>query len=432
MSVTLKYDPIIKGLPSLNTASGSYQVAPHSALMAGQTQAPAATAYLPPFPMWFRQNQQRQVLREIDRRLYDLSQQYQKLEVPEGGVVWSMRSLLNENPQGFFAQLTDPLAPESAYRLQINWPAAESIISSRSLNPNAPVEAPGGQYQMKLAIDGNEYQVGAAVSANYGQVDSQAELLKQLAININSQQSLVEATLEEKINPIDPALPYRLPGRSIRLNITPRQPGLDFSISDVKGDLAARYGLNKRIPGGEAHYRVDGQSNYSQDNRVNIDDVIGVIRDSGPGEFGLQIQIGPGPLLKGVDEFLQSYNDLLSYMDLNSEYLRPALKDRLISAQQNKAKHLNSIGLSTNAQGNIKPGDDFASHLVGSFAQTRDILLRGENAWSPAFISQVDSILQIGLENYAAELLPSRPEEVRSRAWLDLEDIRSGIISAYY
>ena len=432
MTVTVKFGPILKDLPTLHTAAGSYQVAEHSPLATRASAGDSSAGLAVKYPMWFKQNQQQQVLQEIERRFSDLTAKWQQLDLPEGDIIWTSRRLVNENLEALAGRVADERAGQSLHRMKIIWPSSEPRIITGPKVPNAPVELDSGDYEMTLTVNDQEYNVKVPVSREYGLVDSQSDLLKRMSMAINNVQPYVKARVEESVNLPSATAPYRLPGRGQRLIVESAESGVDFAFSDRQGNMAQAYGLNRYIPGGRARYEVDGQNYSSDDNMISFGDIVGVIKDSSNGSFTLKVTIGPDSLIKGVSQFLQSYNDLLSYLDLHSDYLRPSLKDRLISPAQDRAAVFSKIGISGNNQGNLKANDSFSAHLLGEYATTRDMLLGGENSWAVALMQQIGTIRHIGLDNYAHDLAPARDDQVRSRAWLDLETLCSNIIDAYY
>ncbi|MDR1397526.1 MAG: hypothetical protein LBJ14_07325 [Desulfarculales bacterium] len=424
MSITYKYEPLLKGLPGLETAHESPAPAESLLPLPGRDHVPTP-AYLPPFPLWFRRNQQRRILIQVENRLTELAFQYQNLNIPARAVIWSLPGL-------FAAAQSSAAAGESwenSYRLSLVWPVSASSVTSAAVPPNAPAEPAPGNYIMKLKAGGREYEITATVSGAYGKYDSNMSLFKQIAAAVNRRQSEVQASVREDPDFRGADFPYRLPERKVSLEIMPTRPGTDFSLSDEQGDLAARYGLDQRILGSTVRYQIRGQMLVSSEGKASLEEMVGI---SAPDGSDLALVSGPAPLLQGISLFLSTYNDLLSYLDLHSEYLRPRLKDRLISPQRERADLLSGLGLQVNAQGHIKPSDGFVSRLLKDFPSVHEYMLAGEKAWAPAFIAQNFSVRQMGLAGYAADLLPSRPEQVRSRAWAELEDLRDNIINAYY
>jgi hypothetical protein len=432
MSVTFKYEPVLKDLPGLETA-GEALSSPANLPALPLAETPVITSVrLPPFPQWFRQDQQRRVLGQVEKRLAGLELKYQNLFIPGPEVIWSLPALLDDcqsSPSPFSGIMA---AQKEDYHLDLTWPVSGTAIISRPLIANAPLEAADGDYIMTLIIGPDEYQIQLTVSTAYGQVNSQISLLRQIAAAINRQQTKVLALVREDPLPLEAQAPYRLPESRVRLKIAALLPGLDFSLNDQQGDLAARYDLERPVSTGLAQYRNPGQKLSSPRQDARLEDIVGVLRQEGEHGLSLTTVPGPLPLIRDIDLFLRDYNDLLSYLDLNCDYLRPALKDRLISPQQDRSASLAGLDLAVNAQGYIRPGEQFISRLLTDFSSVHHYLLAGDKAWAPAFIAQTASLRQLGLDNYAAEAKEPRPEQARSRLRADLEEVKSNIVNAYY
>lgn len=427
MTVNIKFGKVLKDQPGLNT-----QAEPHPA-EDGDPQARHQFAQPEPpipydikFPLWFKQNQQRLVLEAVEDKLADLETQWQSLALPEDNVVWVDKSQLDEQ-DGQVNPATEPSALPGVAKAHA-WPQIGGQITSAPQNPEAPVPLKSDSYLLKLRVDSREYDISIAVSQKYGQVDNNRELLHRLAVAINSGQPEVRARLEEDMNPNNPMMPYRLPGRSLKLVVDGH--GHSFALCDMEGSLLQTYGFNK--PGGNAGNR-NGLCPESADGLNSLDEMVGVIsRANDDDGFELAITSGPKEVLEKVSHFLQSYNALIDYISSQSDYLRPSLQDRLIRPQEDRKGPLSALGLDVDYRGRIIPLPAFSDHLLTNYPTTSNLLITGESAWAPALLRQIVEIRKIGLNEYADALVMRGDEQARSRAWWDLENLREKIISAYY
>ncbi len=420
MTVNIKFGAVVKDAPSLNIRDERHALAPYSPLL---PQSVPADPYQVKFPLWFKQTQQQQALRSVDNLLNQLQNQWRKMNLPAGEIVWADKERLdnledNPNRQDLLHEVL-----RNSRDIAITWPQSQTRALSGAQNPEAPVALAPGNYELKLTVDDRAFAVNVGVSQNYGRVDANKDVLQKLAIAINSQQSMVKASLREEIKPSDPMRPYHLPGRGLQLLIEGQ--GHSFALDDVAGSLAQHYGLHRQ----SAHSEHTGlTAAIIGDRRLPLEGMAGLLQTT---DGQIQVTSSPAALLKEVNAFLHSYNELVDYLQLQGDCLRPTLKDRLTRPQQDRSGRLNELGLTASGFGQLMAKNDFASHLIGDYKNTATFLLKGEKSWAEALMRQVGEVRRMGLENYANPLVAQSEEQARSRAWLDLEGLREKIVSAY-
>ena len=332
-------------------------------------------------------------------------------------------------------QADDEATTPALHTVEVQWPAKSREVLSKPQNPVDSLSLANGTHTFSLFIEGVEHQISVNVN-NDTQRDTQEEFLARLARAIDQVDSRISADLEYSYeDAYDPAIRSQPMNRMVRLRVTSTEQGrgTDYYFSDREdGDLVRTYGLDSAPPARSASVRIMGQLRRQETNQLSLDDghVTGEIKDTTVGPVQVDVSRGPGVITSEINQIIVKYNELVSYLNLNADVLRPSLKDRVVRPLEQDAKLFDSIGLRATTQGRLKVSSGFNEQIEGNFGAVRQVLL-DENSWTQNLFVKLDQIIGMDIHDFAASLTPMSVVEERRRAREFLENITEGIISGY-
>jgi hypothetical protein len=209
--------------------------------------------------------------------------------------------------------------------------------------------------------------------------------------------------------------------------------GVDFSLADVDGSLVETYGLNRSLPGRPARVSLGGALVDLAEGQTSLDQgQVGLrILDASDGEATISVETGAGPITRALREVIGQYNELVGYLDLQADLLRPSLKDRITRPTENLARALDQLDLRARPQGRVKELAGFATQVAANY-QTAFATLLGPTGWATTLREKLRQIQAMDKDAFAAELVEVSPREQRRRVSMTLEQVRASIVEGYY
>lgn len=437
MGITVKYLGL-KDQPILVTPTGRFPATPPPSptpnLSAGSVYFSGGGAEL---PLSLRQAEQERVLAQVRLRVDALAAAIDRLPLPAGDLPEIEITATSSQPAALTAAADREAAVPAAYGVSAQWPAAPGQVFSAPQNPIALVDLDDGEHTFKLVVDGVEHELSVAVnSGDSGSTDSQEDLLGRLARVISGVDPRIRAEVEPAQSDYrDLGERNRRLGRAVRLKIETvgAEQGPDFRLEDVSGSLVSAYGLGGVSPGRPARLGLMGAVGESADGAASLDDGHLAVQalEATDGAAGVTVEQGAGPLVGSLNALINQYNDLVAYLDMHADLLRPSLKDRVTRPLEERARAVAEIGLRATPQGRLKMLAGFVDQAARNYPAVRSVLT-GAGGWTQALRQKLTQIQDLEQDAFAADLeAPSSLEQLK-RVWQAMDQVRTGLVGGYY
>ncbi|MFH1061189.1 MAG: hypothetical protein V1797_21200 [Pseudomonadota bacterium] len=437
MSVTVKYMGL-KDQPILVTPSGRFASTPAPSptpnFSAGSLYFSGGGAEL---PYSLRQSEQERVLSQVNLRIDALAAAIDRLPLPAGDLPATEVTALSSQPGAVSATAAADAAAPASYGVSSQWAAAPGQILSTPQNPIALTDLDDGEHTFKLVIDGVEHTLALAVNnGDSGAPDSQEDLLGRLGRVISGVDPRIRAEVEPaQADYRDLGERNRRLGRAVRLKIESvgAAQGPDFRLEDVSGAVVSALGLGSSLPGRAARLGLMGGVTDSADGSASLDRGRLGLQALGSTDGGATIEVrqGADSLVGSLNALINQYNDLVGYLDMHADLLRPALKDRVTRPLEERASVLGEIGLRATPQGRLKTLSSFASQAAQNWPAVRE-RLTGDSGWTQALRQKLTQIQALEPEAFAADLSgPSHIDQLK-RIWRAMDAVRTGLVDGYY
>ena len=435
MSVTVRYKGLQEG-PVLLTADGRYppttqpkSFSPGLDTVIGLYDASQNTG----LKFHFKEEKQKQVLEEVYGRIDDLNDMISYLDIPSDDLTSRVKTTVSSQPDKVSASATQDAETPGYHRAGVTWTAQPGEILSDSQNPIEVVTGYSGEQSFTLVVDGDEHEI---TLEGGGGSETQEEFLGRLARAINLYDDRIEAEVEQSFQDAYLDSPNSTAkDRVVRLKIsgTGDGRGVDFHLEDADGgSLISGYGLNKGFVPRSARLTLDYADVTQDNNSFSLENgaVTGEALGKTDGDAKITVSKGPEVIREEMKAVLQSYNDLMGYINQNADLLRPGLKDRLIRPLEDRWQAIRDLGLAPQSSGKMKYSDLFDEKLVSSFDEVRETLF-GDHGWAPAMLTKMGQILDIDQSSFAWPLVERTAREARQQAWSLTNAVGSEIISRY-
>ncbi|KIX11566.1 hypothetical protein [Dethiosulfatarculus sandiegensis] len=384
----------------------------------------------------FQQEQER-VLSQVRSRVANLAQNIDDLTVPQTDLLPYYKYAKSSEPQALSAEADQEAPWPSSYSVKVYHPARGQVIQSQGQNPIEEVNLADGEHTFILNLDGEEKEVSVTVNNTEDNTDTQEEFLERLGILIESQSSQLTARLEYSFEDAwDPAPRTRPMNRVVRLVVESSEAGMgpDFHFTDTEGEsLISDYGLDRGLPPQAAMVYSGGAIREQSTNQLSLADghLNAEIKDATNGMVEIEVLKGGEELNRDLQKIIDEYNSLVDYLDLNSDLLRPSLKDRVIRPLEDQSRQLFEMGLQASPQGKMKVLSEFPGQLTDNYSQVKAKVL-DDDGWMGRLKTKLDQILDLEEDAFAAQPATRSNLQARQEAWALLEHLTDGIINGYY
>lgn len=123
-----------------------------------------------------------------------------------------------------------------------------------------------------------------------------------------------------------------------------------FSLTDVYGNAVAYTGANNvQSAAANAVYSINGVSNSASSNTINLDNgnlnitFSGIVSDA-----TVTVQPDTQAILNNINDFIRNYNNFITYISQNQQYISPEIMSNLIESYQMQSANLEAIGITQN------------------------------------------------------------------------------------
>lgn len=437
LAVSVEYKGLKNG-PVLVTSEGRFESAPKPTAQGpdlGQAAGLYEASWQSGMRLRIRENEQRQVLAEVERRVDSLALAIANLNVPKTDLPGVEKTAVSSDPQALSADADSQASSPALYSLGVRWPAQGRSYLSSPQNPVEVIPIDPGTYTLDMTVDGQTYSI--EVDAHPGtSPDTQEEFLDRLARVIDAKDSRISADLVYGFqDAYDPTPRTRPMDRVVQLRVYSNEEGQgpDFYFSD-SGDstLVSDYGLDKAAPRRPARVELNAALRDQQYNTISLDDghVSGEIYGSTVGGAEIAVSQGTGVIEAEMKNLLSQYNGLVGFLDENADLLRPSLKDRIIRPLEERFNTLQEAGLNPMASGRMSAGDNLRANLEGNFAELREALF-SPDGWASALATKLGQIQNMDINAFAASLTGRSQFQERSQAMALMETLGRSIINGY-
>ncbi len=432
MAVTVKYQGVVKNAPVLHTHSGSYPfepVTPPGGLELRPVGAGLATrATQGSIYELARAAEQERVLGELDFMLQNLSVNLTYPQTPDAQPNALGRLAVSSDPTAILASAAQTAQAPTTHEARVLPTATGGVVMGKTMNPIAPVSLAAGAYRFTMTIDGQARQI----DMNVGEGQTNEEFIGRLAIAIASQDERIQAKAVYGFeDAYDPGARTRPMNRTVRLVVSgpEDQTGPSFYFGEDSAGVVEAFGLNLLSPPRTAVARLDGVAQAQTDNAISLDGGAVTGLASGDGAAVIEVTAGAPAVSQRLSAIIERFNEIIAYIDLHADVLRPSLKDRLTRPGEDLARLLPKIGLRATAQGKIVVSQGFAEAVKADYATARELLL-GQDGWMTKLSGKVGQILAMDKSFWADP--PDFSKGAAQRAWALIFDVSQSIISGYY
>jgi flagellar hook-associated protein 2 len=390
--------------------------------LSSAVQAIALERLLLPQPVAQRQTLLAQALTGLQSYGQQLYTAANALTLNNVNNVFAQRTTTSSAPDVLTAQVL-PNATISSYQITVTQLAAAQQNVGTALTSAGTTAVTPGTNTFTLTIGGTTYNL----SVNILSTDTNQTALEKIANAINAANAGVTAKV---IN--DPTA-----GTS-RLQITANKTGTAsaFTLADVTGNAVAATGANTvNTAAANAQYTVNGISYTSQSNTVLLDQGRVSVNFFKTSTAQVTLTVGPDTqaISGAVNNLVNAYNSLVSYVALNAGFLVPRIGQSLTNAYELKAPELNALGITRNANGTLTVDQSKLTTAVSQnlgavksafggangFAVNLALLGReittsplwnfaAPQAYQPVFFPQIYSyLLTLNRSQFAAAILPT-------------------------
>lgn len=317
------------GTQAPNTLSGVVQTTALQQLLASQFSAQRQTLL----------TQALTGLQNYGRQLYEAAN---PLTLSNANNVFTRRTATSSAPDVLTATAL-PNATIASYKISVTQLAtAQQNLGTALTSSDATAVTPGTN-TFTLTVGGTTYNLSVDILST----DTNQTALEKIAKAINAAGAGVTATV----------ITDTTAGTS-RLQITANRTGTNstFSLADVTGNAVTATGANTVIvPAANAQYTVNGVSYTSQSNTVLLDRghlPVNLLKTS---TTEVTLTVGPDTqaITAAVNNLVNAYNNLASFIAQNATLLSPRLSQALNRAYTIKEPELAALGITAGPNGTL-------------------------------------------------------------------------------
>lgn len=317
------------GTQAPNTLSGAVQTAALQQLLTSQFSAQQQTLLA----------QALTGLQNYGRQLYAAAQ---PLNLSNANNVFTQRTATSSAPDVLTAQAL-PGATTGSYTLTVTQLAAAQQNLGTALTSSGATAVTPGTNTFTLTVGGTTYNLSVSILST----DTNQTALQKIAQAINAAGAGVTATV----------ITDTTAGTS-RIQITANRTGTNsaFSLADVTGNAVTATGANTvNIAAANAQYTVNGVSYTSQSNTVLLDSGHLTVNFLKTSTTAVTLTVTPDTqaITGAVNNLVNAYNTLVSFIGQNATLLSPRLNQALNQAYVIKAPELAALGITAGPSGTL-------------------------------------------------------------------------------
>jgi flagellar hook-associated protein 2 len=290
-------------------------------------------------------------LTEFRSQLSDLSTEAESLITEEADSAFAERIASSSNTDVLTAS-AESGASITEYDIQVNQLARAQLNESASFTGDAENSFTTGDNTIQISQGGQTEELTVSVLSG----DTNSDVLNNLEQKINDSELDVSADIATNDD------------GTIQLQVESSKTGTSdkFSVSDVTGDLAAQTNLDNTVQTArDAEYEVDGESEISTSNQVEIDE----------GQLSLDLQttgsatVTASPdneaVIEAVESFANQFNETVSFLQSNFRQDNSfELGQDLIQITDRNENDLSSIGIDTGINGSLSIDEEKLSQSL--------------------------------------------------------------------
>jgi flagellar capping protein FliD len=352
-----------------------------------------------------------QTLASLSRRTTDLSQALGLFSFPGGAHPAFFKSASVSDPSRATAGASGT-AGIAAYRLGIDRLATAGTLQSSVLVRDATTGLAHGAHTFNLIVDDTTATLSISVDKNGATPDTNADVLRLIARAVESADSSLAAEVGEGRRKVYSTLSDSLYEDTVQLRIRSRDTGAaaGFSLEDAgEGTIISDLQLDRiAVPAAAAQYSLNSMPASSDANTVTADAgnlTIGLLAPTGSTPVTIRVAEGIAPLQQNITDLVAAYNDYVQFLDRNSRFLNPALKNNLVRDLSAISRDLQAIGLELTGSGTIDVTDRFEKALRTDSSAVRSALT-GTDGLFTKVNQHLSSVLANGARSYARTDLP--------------------------
>jgi len=352
-----------------------------------------------------------QTLSILSRKTTALSQAIGLFIFPEGTNPSFFKSVSVSDPSKATATASGSAA-DAVYRLGIDRLATAKTFQSSVLAKNATTALADGTHTFNLTVDDTTSNLSISVDKSGAAPDTNADVLRQIARAVESADSSLEADVIEGRRQVYSTLSDHLYEDTVQLRIRARDTGaaVGFSLADTgSGTIIRDLQLDRiALPAAAAQYSLNNISASSESNTITADAgnlTIALLAPTGSSRAAVRVEEGLAPLQKNINTLISAYNDYVEWLDQNSRFLNPTLKNDLLREVSAIQRDLQSIGLELTESGTINATDRFEDALRTNISMVRSTLT-GTDGLFTKISKQLNTVLANNARSYARTDLP--------------------------
>ncbi len=335
-----------------------------------------------------------------------LYRSFSSFEFPAGNLSRRFRTAVVSDLNKVNAQTTTD-ATVTNYLVDTDRLASAQSNRSEVLVSTETTDLDEGTYTFTLTVGDDSYSLGITVDKSGLHPDTNKDVLEKLAREVGAADANIEASVTETDRKIYSTLSDNMYEKVAYLTVRSKSSGdsIHFSLSDDTGSIIDTLDINHIAQGGQrCKYYLDSIPSTAAANTVSADanHLTMSLLDVTGDPVTITVKDGLEPVQEKLTDLISEYNDYVSWLDQNSNYITPAVKTGIVEEIDSISGDLSSIGLRFGANGRVNITDDFTTALQSDIAIVREIV-SGEHGFFPKVVAKLADILENGIDEYGLD-----------------------------
>ena len=280
----------------------------------------------------------------------------------ESESVFSERIASSSNTDVLTAS-ADTGATTTEYEVQVNQLAQAQVNESSSFDSDAVNNFTAGDNTIQLSQGGETEELTVSVLSS----DTNSDVLNKLEDEINNS----ELDLSADIVTNDDGT------QQLQVESTTTGTSDKFSISDLSGDLATQTNLDNTVQAAQdAEYEVNGESQVSTSNQLEIDDGQLSLDLQSTGNASITVSPDNEAITEAASSFIEEFNETISFLRENIQQSNSLeLAQDLTSITESSASDLDAIGIESRIDGTLSLNEEeFSQSLEENYDEVKETL----------------------------------------------------------
>ncbi|MDI3312139.1 MAG: flagellar filament capping protein FliD [Thermoanaerobacterium sp.] len=325
----------------------------------------------------------------------NLGETASQLQLTSPNNVFNQMVATSSDPN-FISVLAQAGATASTYSVSVNQLAMAQQNIGTSLASNSVTSLTPGTYSFTAQVGGQQYNI----SFNVNQGDTNQTVLDNMAQAINSANIGITAVVNNN---------SYLGTSQLEINANSTGTNNAFTLTDVNGNAVSYTGANTvSVEATNANYTINGVSNTSQSNTVNIDNNnLTITFAKTVSNATVTVMPDTQSISDSINNFVNEYNEMLTYANQNQQYISPLVVSGLTQSYEYQASNLQAIGITQNPDMTFSIDQNTLNNAIQNNFSTVQAAFAGFDGLAVNVGQFAGQIAESPLTDYANEVMPT-------------------------